>query len=123
MPVAHAVLIPIPSLPASCLHDGEVTDISLVTDFQIHTDAEVDTSSWTKDIQVRDPTFYDFREDFAGALVCGHPDARFMARVQVLSDDGRQFRGRDFVEGIAFLFVGVGKGDAAWVAVGNGCFD
>lgn len=117
MSIAHAVLVPVPGLAASHLYDRKVIDFSIVADFQVDADAEVDPCSWTDDIQICDSTFDDLGEHFAGALVGGHSNAWFMSWVQVLSDHGGQLGGRDFVEGISFFFVGVGKGNAAGVGV------
>lgn len=124
MPIAHAILVSIScfSTVCSCIDDGEVADVALVVDFQIYTDPEVNAGPGTEHIQVRDSTFDDFGQDVAVALVCGNPYSRFMARVQVLSDDWGEFGGGNFVESIAFFFVGVGKRDSSRVAVGHGRF-
>lgn len=92
MSITHTVLVAVSSLPTTHLYDGEVADFSIVADFEVDADAEVDPGSRTDDVEICDSTLDDLGEHFAGALVGGHSHARFMSRVQVLSDHGGAVR-------------------------------
>ena len=123
MSITHTVLVAVSSLPTTHLYDGEVADFSIVADFEVDADAEVDPGSRTDDVEICDSTLDDLGEHFAGALVGGHSHARFMSRVQVLSDHGGQFGGRDFVERVSFFLVRVGERNPAGVGLRQRCFD
>jgi hypothetical protein len=82
-----------------------VGDVAVVIHFEVDTDAPVDAGAWTMDIEICHAAFHDFSEDFPCALVDGDSDSGLVARVEVLTDDGGQVGGGDFVECIAFLLV------------------
>lgn len=124
MAIAHSILIPISAAVALRTVDNrEVTHVALVAHLKVDAHAPVDAGARAVDIDVCDAAFDDLGDDLAGSLVGCYADSGLVARVEVLADDGREIGGLDFIEGVAFFFVGVRERDSARVAVWHGGFD
>jgi hypothetical protein len=82
-----------------------VGNVAVVVHFEVDTDAPVDAGARTMDIKIRDAAFHDFGENFPCALIDGDSNSGLVARIEILTNDGWQVGGRDFVECIAFLLV------------------
>lgn len=107
MSITHTILVPVAATTTPSVGDGQVTDIAVVAHFEVDADSPVDTSAWAVYVEVGDAAFDDLCEDFARSLIDGYTHLGFMTRIEVLSDDWRKLVGRDFVECIPLLLVGV----------------
>lgn len=109
MSVAHTVLVAFAPTASGCVCNRQAPIVAFVLHFQVHAYSPVNSRARAVHINVCDTAFDDLCEDFACFLIGRDSNFGFMARVQILANDGRKLGRIDFIEGIALLLMCVGE--------------
>ena len=80
--VADPILPPV-CLPIPFFYRHEIFHVDVEVHFDVHADSPIEERSWAVDVDVRDASFYDLGELFAGLLIGRDADFGFVTSIRV----------------------------------------